>query len=39
MYAGAIKYLTGETIDKYYLVHLPHDKEGKVYDLKKEFEK
>ena len=39
MYAEAIKYLTGETIDKYYLVHLPHDKEGRVYDLRKEFEK
>lgn len=39
MYAEAVKYLTGEEIECYYLVHLPHDKKGRVYDLRKEFEK
>ena len=38
MYAEAVKYLTGEDIDNYYLVHLPHNGKGKVYDLRKEFE-
>lgn len=39
MYADAIKYLTGEEINGYYLIHLPHDGKGRVYDLRKEFEK
>lgn len=39
MYAEAIKYLTGEEINGYYLVHLPHNGKGRVYDLRKEFEK
>ncbi len=38
MYSKAIKYLTSEEIKNYYLVHLPHGKEGKIYDLAKEFE-
>ena len=38
LYAGAVKYLTGEEIEGYYLVHLPHNGNGRVYDLKKEFE-
>ena len=37
-YAAAIYYLTNETIDSYYLVHLPHGKVGRIYDLRKEFE-
>lgn len=39
MYADAIKYLTGEEINGYYLIHLPHNGKGRVYDLRKEFEK
>ena len=39
MYAEAVKYLTGEEIKGYYLVHLPHNGKGRVYDLRKEFEK
>ena len=38
MYAKAIKYLTNEEIENYYMVHLPHNKKSKIYDLKKEFE-
>lgn len=38
MYAKAIEYLTGEKITKKYLVHLPHDKKGRIYDLQSEFE-
>ena len=38
MYAGAIKYLTGEEIEGYYLIHLPHNKKGRIYDLRGEFE-
>lgn len=38
MYAKAIKYLTNEEIEHYYLVHLPHGKTGRIYDLSKEFE-
>lgn len=39
MYAEAVKYLTGEEINGYYLIHLPHNSKGRVYDLRKEFEK
>ena len=39
MYAEGIKYLTGEDIEHFYMIHLPHDKKGKIIDLKKEFEK
>lgn len=38
MYDKAIEYLTGEKVDNYYMVWLPHDKEGKIFDLKEEFE-
>lgn len=38
MYDKAIEYLTGERVDNYYMVWLPHDKEGKIFDLKEEFE-
>ena len=38
MYDEAIKYLTGENVDNYYMIWLPHDKEGKIFDLKEEFE-
>lgn len=37
-YAEGIKYLTGKDIKKFYMIWLPHDKEGKVFDLKGEFE-
>lgn len=37
-YAEAIKYLTGKDIKEKYLVHLPHDKKGRIYDLQSEFE-
>jgi len=37
MYSKAIKYLTNEEIENYYLVHLPHSKAGRIYDLSKEF--
>ena len=39
MYSKAIKYLTNEDIENYYLVHLPHGKEGRIYNLSKEFRK
>ena len=38
MYDEAIKYLTGENVDNYYMIWLPHDKEGKIFNLKEEFE-
>jgi len=37
MYAEGIKYLTGEDIEHFYMIHLPHDKKGKIIDLGKEF--
>lgn len=37
MYSKAIKYLVNEEIENYYLVHLPHGKSGRIYDLSKEF--
>ena len=39
MYANAVKWQTNEEVEHLYLIHLPHGKEGKIYDLKKEFEK
>lgn len=38
MYAEAVKYLTGEEIENYYMIWLPHNKKGKIFDLRKEFE-
>lgn len=38
MYAEAVKYIAGEEIEKYYMIHLPHNKKGKIYDLREEFE-
>lgn len=37
MYAEAVRYLTGEEPKRLYLVHLPHGKKGKIYDLENEF--
>jgi len=37
MYDEAIKYLTGETVDNYFMIWLPHNKEGKIFNLKEEF--
>jgi hypothetical protein len=39
VYAKAIEYLTGEKITKKYLIHLPHDKNGRIYNLTEEFDK
>lgn len=33
MYAEAIEYLTGEKIEKFYMIHLPKNKKGKLIDL------
>lgn len=33
MYAEAIKYLTGEKIEKFYMIHLPKNKKGKLIEL------
>lgn len=38
MYDKALEYLTGKGVDHYYMVFLPHNKEGKIFDLKEEFE-
>ncbi len=38
MYDKAIEYLTGKGVDNYYMIWLPHEKEGKIFDLKEEFE-
>ena len=38
MYDKAIEYLTGRGVDNYYMIWLPHEKEGKIFDLKEEFE-
>lgn len=38
MYDDAIEYLTGERVDHYFMIWLPHNKEGKIFDLKAEFE-
>ena len=39
MYAEAVKKMTGKEVEYFYLVHLPHNKKGRIYDLKEEFEK
>lgn len=36
MYAEAIKYLTGEEIEHFYMIHLPRGKKGKLIELKEE---
>jgi hypothetical protein len=36
MYAGGIKHLANEDITKYYAIHLPHNKKGKIIDLEVE---
>lgn len=33
MYAEAIEYLTGEKINKFYMIHLPKNKKGKLIEL------
>lgn len=38
MYDKAIEYLTGKGVEDYFMVFLPHNKPGKIFDLKKEFE-
>lgn len=38
MYAEAVKKMTGKEVEHLYLVHLPHNKKGRIYDLKEEFE-
>lgn len=37
-YADAVEYLTKRKPKKLYLIHLPHGKSGRIYDLTKEFE-
>lgn len=39
LYAEAIKYLTNENIDNFYMIHLPKGNKGKLIDLGKEFNK
>lgn len=36
MYAEAIEYLTGEKIEKFYMIHLPKNKKGVLIDLENE---
>ena len=38
MYAEAVEYMTKEHIDNLYEIWLPNKQEGKLIDLKKEFE-
>ena len=38
MYDEGIKHLTGKTVDNYFMIWLPHNKEGKIFNLKEEFE-
>jgi hypothetical protein len=38
MYDKALEHLTGRRVDHYYMIWLPHNKEGKIFDLKEEFE-
>ena len=38
MYDNCLEYLTGKRVDHYYMIWLPHNKEGKIFDLKEEFE-
>ena len=33
MYAEAIEYLTGKKINKFYMIHLPKNKKGKLIEL------
>lgn len=35
MYAEAIKYLTGEDIEHFYMIHLPRGKKGKLIELER----
>lgn len=39
MYADAVKQMAGKEVEHFYLIHLPHNKKGRIYDLKEEFEK
>ena len=36
LYAKAIEYLTGEKIEKFYMIHLPKNKKGKLIELEEE---
>ena len=38
MYDEAIKYLTGEGVNEYFMIWLPHNKKGKIFNLRKEFD-
>lgn len=38
MYADAVEYLISDRPKKLYLVHLPHGKPGRIYNLTEEFE-
>lgn len=38
MYDKALEYLTGKGVDEYFMIWLPHNKEGKIFNLKEEFE-
>lgn len=38
MYADGVKHLTNEDIEDYYMIWLPHNKKGKIIDLREEFE-
>ena len=38
MYAEAIEFLTGEKIEKFYMIHLPNGKKGKLINLEEENE-
>lgn len=38
MYADAIKYLTGEEIEHFYMIHLPRGKKGKLIELEENNE-
>lgn len=38
MYAEAIEYLTGEKIEKFYMIHLPKGKKGKLINLEEKNE-
>lgn len=37
MYAEAIEYLTGEKIEKFYMIHLPKNKKGKLIELEEKI--
>ena len=38
MYDKALEYLTGKGVEDYFMIWLPHNKEGKIFNLKEEFE-